>query len=225
MAEPKSGDDGTKSTIDHYSRIFLHNPLHDYESVWWIAVWFVFHCKPAGVADSVMEEARWEVDRDRILTLSLASVIRRACRLLPPVLRPLGEVLVRMRRILVRAYRSFEESFDGSGMLSVFEELKPCLQNLAELARGLVVAPPVLPRKLNIEELEFGAAALEGKWGQWGQQAIEQGGAGGSPMAVDDPSVGAEQDSVLGKRRRADSLPQVDSVLREKPEHEATAEP
>jgi len=136
------GDDGTESTIDHDSRIFLHNPLHDYESVWWIAVWFVFYCKPVGVADSVMEEARQEAVRSRTSTF-VSGFVKRACSLLPPVLRPLGKVLVKMRHILVRAYWSFEESFDGSRMLSVFEELKPCLRNLVELAQGLTSMPSV----------------------------------------------------------------------------------
>jgi len=104
-----------------------------------------------------------------------------------------------MRDILVRAYQSFEESFDGSKVLAIFQKLKPCLQNLAELAQGLAVAPPVLRRKLNIEEAEFDAVALERERGQ--------------------------RDLVLGKRVRADSLPQVDRVLRrERFEHEATAQ-
>jgi len=164
------GDDGTKSAVERANRIFAHNPLHDYESVWWIAVWFVFYCKPVGVADSMMDEARRGVDKSRTSTFSMGT-IRQSCRLLPPVLQPLGEVLVMMRGVLVCAYRSFEESFDDSGMLSVFEKLKPRLQDLARLARGLAVTPPVMCRKLNIEEAEFGAVALEG---ERDQQAMEQ---------------------------------------------------
>jgi len=49
---------------------------------------------------------------------------------------------VEFRDILVRAYRSFEESFDSSKVLAIFEELKPCLQNPVEPAQGLAVAPP-----------------------------------------------------------------------------------
>jgi len=200
-AGPRRGRLGppTGSTVKYTSRAFVQNPLHDYESAWWIAVWFVFHCKPEGVADSVMKKARRDVDRNHSSTFVLGT-IERSCDLLPPVLQPLGGVLVEMRDILVRAYRSFEKSFDDSKMLSVFEELKPCLQNLVELAQGLAAAPPALRWKLDIEELEFDAVALERERGQQGQQAIEQeGGAEGQPMAVDDPSVGAETgDLVLG---------------------------
>ena len=35
-------------------RAFLHNPLHDYESVWWTAVLFIFSSKPKGVPEDVM---------------------------------------------------------------------------------------------------------------------------------------------------------------------------
>ena len=184
-------------------RIFIYNPLHDYESVWWTAVWFVFHCKPEGVADGVMEKARRTLYENRT-TAFASNRFLRIRKLLPPVLQPLAQVLAEMMTILVDAYRSFEETFDGSKMLLVFESLEPRLKDLVRLARDLVVAPRAVHHKLNIEA-EFDAVAPEGERDQRGQQAIEQeGGAEGQPMAVDDPFVSAEQDLVLGKRRRAD---------------------
>ena len=96
-------------------RTFLCNPLHDYESVWWTAVWYVFYCEPDGVAGRTMEEARDSVYKDRMRTFAFGG-IETSCRLLPTVLQPLGEVLVMMKGVLVDAYLSFEGSFDGSGM-------------------------------------------------------------------------------------------------------------
>jgi hypothetical protein len=116
--EPPKGHDGTiGSAVDPCDRIFLHNPLHDYESVWWIAIWFVFHCEPKGVADAVMEEARNYAFHDRTVTF-LTSGGEQAWKRLPEMLQPLGKVLVKMKRILADAYRSFEDGFDGSGMCS-----------------------------------------------------------------------------------------------------------
>ena len=200
-AGPESHDDLPTSgeTID---RVFIYNPLHDYESVWWTAVWFVFHCKPERVTDAVMEKARSTLYENRAVAFTSDRFLR-IRQLLPPVLQPLAKVLAEMKKILVGAYRSFEESFDGSEMLLVFKRLEPRLKDLVRLARDLVVAPRVVHRELGVE-VEFDAVALEGERDQRGQQAIEQeGGAEGQPMAVDDPFVGAEQDLVLGKRRRS----------------------
>ena len=51
-------EDRTRLAASVAKRTFLHNPLHDYESIWWIAVWLVCCCKPEGVADHMMKRAR-----------------------------------------------------------------------------------------------------------------------------------------------------------------------
>jgi len=95
------------------------NQLHDYESLWWIAVWFVICCKPEGVAEHAMKQTYDEAYGDRLTTLRCGGN-HRACRLLPQVVEPLAEVLGDMGDDLVRAYDSFEDSFDGSETLLVF---------------------------------------------------------------------------------------------------------
>ena len=46
------GDDVTKqAAVLGTDRTFHYNPLLDYESVWWIAVWFFFWCRPEGTTD------------------------------------------------------------------------------------------------------------------------------------------------------------------------------
>ena len=110
--------------MKHTDRIWLYNPLHDYESIWWIAVWAIFSSKPNGVANDVMEKSHYSVYRNRLSAFASATIVQ-ACKLLPDELQPLGKVLVRMRIILVHAYRSYEKSFDGSKILRVFTKLMP----------------------------------------------------------------------------------------------------
>ena len=195
---PKGGGDAIGQTVN---RIFLYNPLHDYESVWWIAVWLVFYYKPFGVADHVMKKARDAVYEDRTATF-LGGHISSACSLLPGVLRPLGEALVDMRDVLADAYRSFERSFDGSRILLVFQDLKRCLKRLMGQARGLDARPPVLKQKVNAEEVRcFDAVALGEEHGRAGRQ----------PMDIDSVQ---EEGVALGKKTREDSPLMVDRVLR-----------
>jgi len=198
--------------MKNINRIWLYNPLHDYESVWWVAVWFVFSSKPEGVPDSVMKNAHDEVYSNRFSTFGLGTIAQ-ACELLPQVLEPLGGVLVEMRNILADAYRSFEESFNGSEMLLVFGKLEPWILRLVHLAHNMDVTPVIPGMKLKTAEAEFDAVEV-GE--DEGQQAMEQeGGAGGQSVAVDDPFVSTETGgSVLGKRVWAGSSPEVDRALR-----------
>jgi len=185
---------------DDTDRIFLQNPLHDYESIWWIAVWFVFYSKPEGVADDAMEEARDHVYWNRSATL-LSDSIERARRSLPIVLKPLGEVLVKMKGLLVHAYKSFEKSFDGSEMLKIFPEVRGCLELLAKRAQGLVVTTPGFLRLSNVEVEQFNATAFG-----WERE----GGAERQPTDADRPYIGPQAgDGMLGKRTRVDFSPDI----------------
>jgi len=187
---PNGEDRAIGSTQNPTKRTFLHNPLHDYESVWWVAVWFVVYCELDGVADEVMERVRYETYKSRFLTFGMGRIIQ-ICALLPPALRPLGEVLVKMRDILVCAYRSFEETFDTSKTLLVVHELKKCLEVLKQRSHGLDIKPPAVPRTLK----EVGWLDAPGP--EEGQS-----------------KRGQDVDSVLGKRARDDSSQTIDRVLK-----------
>ena len=199
----------------HVDRVWLYNPLHDYESAWWVAVWFVFSSKPEGVTDTVMKKAYDKVYHDRTSTF-LGGMIAQTCASLPPVLQPLGDVLVKMRNVLVDAYQSFEDSFDGSETLLVFGKLAPYFLELVVIAEGLSDITPTIPdMKLKTAEAEFDAATVEEGQGQQPMEQKEE--AGEQPMAIDDPSVGAETGRrVLGKRARGGSPSQVDRALKRK---------
>ena len=122
---------------------------------------------------------------------------------LPVVLQPLGEVLATMRDALTETYESFEDSFDGSRMLLVFSELRKDLLLLENRVRGLAVEPPVQNRKLNTERVEqFDAIVLGEEQGWRGGQAVgHKERVGGQPTSIDDPPIGAQEDSTLGKRQ------------------------
>ena len=156
-----------------------------------------------------MANARDKVYKNRAMTFACGR-IRGACALLPKALQPLGIVLVEMGGILAEAYRSYEESFDGSGMLDVFPELKDGLQKLAVCAEGSGVTPPALRQNFNSEEVEpFEADVLEGEQDQ--RMAEQEGRIGEQPIDADNPFVSVQvEDVVLGKRSGADSPPSVD---------------
>ena len=122
-AELPEVDDDARTTGLLTDRIFRYTPLHDYESACWIAVWFVFWCRPEGTTDEEMRRARNPVYKNHCTTFG-ADAIRTACWLLPGILRPLGITLVEMRDTLAVAYLVFETSFDGSKILPVYRGVR-----------------------------------------------------------------------------------------------------
>jgi len=122
---------------DH--RIFLYTPLHDYESVWWIATWVIFSCRPDSTKDDAT--ARNGLFSDRASSFSLRHVFRGICGSLPKALRPLVEPLDKMRHTLLAKYWEYEESFDGSCILDVVPALIECLQDLVEAAKAIEIEP------------------------------------------------------------------------------------
>ena len=100
-----------------------------------------------------MEAALEEIYESRSTMFAL-NEIKAACKSLPKVLQPLGNILVEMRNKLVATYREFEEAFDGSKALGVFPKLRDCLRLLEELARDLDVKPPVVRQKFSADGME-----------------------------------------------------------------------
>ena len=200
-AKLSGGGEAVSKTVPPTKRIFLHNPLHDYESIWWIVIWFIFSCEPEGVSKRTMVRARNKVYKNRSATLQ-GRGINHACELLPTVLQPLGKILVEIKDTLIYAYQSFEETFDGSEMLLVFGELRGHLLALEEQAKGLT---PKLPTKS--QRLESNPAHKEGQ-GQQGQQVAEYSrGTGDQPADVDNPFTDSQAGgSLLGKRGRVAPL-------------------
>lgn len=205
-------------------RVFLYNPLHDYESIWWIAVWFLFRCKPSGVIGGAMSQAWVEICKNRSLTFVGVSEFKEIYRNLPEQLHPLGELLECMRSLLVQAYRRFEKEFDGSEMLSVAPDLSDFLWNLSERAKNLDVSIPethlVLPNRECVDEFDA-VELLETNEDQLeivGEDE-ERYGVGKEWPQPDDPFVDRPEENKAGEERtmglkRRLSSPSVDPTAR-----------
>lgn len=110
-------------------------------------------------------------------------------------------------------YRSFEESFDGSWMLSIVTEFRDMLRRLETLARGLGidVTLPGVRLGLNTTEVnQFDAVALEGEQGHWGQTEQQEQhqteGQERGEQSLDNenlPIDGQAESAVLGRPKRA----------------------
>ncbi|PSS01023.1 hypothetical protein PHLCEN_2v4075 [Hermanssonia centrifuga] len=106
---------------------FRYNPIHDLESLWWIAVYFIFTTEVINYAD--MDERGQARQRalDKHVTILFCDFKERQldmidernerftsrCRCLHPFIRPIGEDLERVRIGLAMIYRQCEQR-DGS---------------------------------------------------------------------------------------------------------------
>ena len=125
-------------------RIFLYTPLHDYESVWWIATWIIFRCRPKSLDPDELDYLTqlressmvriFDDKTDREHTIMVPGVFSTLKRSLPPILHPLFEILEVFRQELVRVYQEYEEPFDGSAILRNVECFHLCLEELARAA-------------------------------------------------------------------------------------------
>ncbi|KAF9645745.1 hypothetical protein BDM02DRAFT_3119739 [Thelephora ganbajun] len=100
--------------------------------------------------------------------------------------------------LLADAYKSFEKSFDGSGVF-IFPELRSCLQRPMDCAQDLTPIPTILHQRLNAEVKDFDAVAFEEEQSQRGHQAAEQEGAGVQPTDADDPFVNSHRGRCIGE--------------------------
>ena len=148
----ESGTDDEE--MDETNRIWLHNPLHDYESIWRIAVWFLFTSKLEGVDENDMRQAHSTVFQDRPIIFAFGK-FRNTRRLLPEILHPIWWALELMRRKLIRAYLAFEKSFNGSEIEGLYMGLAPYLAKAMLRAGELNAKPNVLSTKLEGAEVEF----------------------------------------------------------------------
>lgn len=158
-------------------RIFLHNPLHDYESVWWIAIWVLFRCKPESLnseepEDSQMRAMEEIFGKHRTTVMIASGPFNHYKKFLPDILHPLFEILEAFRGVLIMAYQDYERSFDGSSILSKAEHFHRCLGALANRADKVklcdfpllpTLQPPPLDRSLVIPEESSEGSSTEGR--------------------------------------------------------------
>jgi hypothetical protein len=95
---------------------FTYNPLHDLESIWWVATFFLFHHFPTGGHDRHLLDI--DVDKlfptsdqsSRMLAFTLDDLFEEMVGHLPIDLQMHGNALEICRQILLRAYRSAEST-------------------------------------------------------------------------------------------------------------------
>jgi len=169
-----------------------------------------------------MKRAHRSVFGDRALAFALG-LIEDFCTLLPEVLQSLGDVLVEMRGILVDAYQSFEEAFDGSKVLPIFPELRSRLQLLVERAHGLDVTLPATPQILNEEDMKQldeikGQGDQDQKEDQKEEDQEEGSGVGRQSMDPVNPFLSKEEGGsfTLRKRPLVGSPPKAGSAFQRK---------
>lgn len=119
-------------------RIFLYTPLHDYESVWWIATWAVFSCTLNTTKGD--ETARNKLFSDRAGSFSHHDFAEYGS-FLAKELHPLVDILEKMRLTLVSSYVTYEDDFDGSHILDVVPDLVACFRDLVEAAKAIEIKP------------------------------------------------------------------------------------
>ena len=142
----RSPDSGNTERKAAPLRTFLYTPLHDYESVWWIATWVLFKCRPKSLGPEELDYTTQsqhpsifydKADREHaILAPGVFIALKES---LPRTLHPLFEILEVFRKNLVRVYREYEESFDGSVILRNVEVFQLCLEKLAKAATKIEI--------------------------------------------------------------------------------------
>ena len=177
-------------------RIFLYTPLHDYESIWWIATWVLLRCHPMSLtseeSDLLVQSRESPVLRifddgtDREHAIMAPGVFLTLKESLPRILHPLFEILEVFREELVRVYREYEESFDGSIILRNVENFHLCLEELAKVAAQLEILD--FPRTSTIDPSTM-------------KLDVSRGADGGQDEAVANALRGAPNDLVVSARQ------------------------
>ncbi|KAF7799149.1 hypothetical protein EIP86_010380 [Pleurotus ostreatoroseus] len=153
------GDDPTDGT-DASDYSFLYNPLHDLESVWWLAVYFLL--KREAVINGSMAENSTEAERQirdlfgrrtgRVEFFRNDRDFKKLASVVHPVLRPAVARLDEIRKHLIRAYQTAEQ--EGLGAKAVTIDVSKCtlydymglaLQKIADISRkaNIILRPRV----------------------------------------------------------------------------------
>ena len=129
---------------------FRYNPLHDMESLWWIAIYFTFKREVNDGADPLHKPQALRAqhafamdifhgDHDRKHSLLLGQInLMDKLQYLHPVMRPLGKMLEGLRRRLLAAYYDAEDdltSIDYRAADSLHEHFISTFTRIAQSRR------------------------------------------------------------------------------------------
>lgn len=123
----QDAQEDTQEDEDLEEPLFRYNPLHDLESVWWVAVYFLVTRDVTKVGEEQPSERSlsdinaqqqwasdifWHGDR-RFCVMRGAFYFRQQGKCLHPSLHPLMAIFDKARRCLVRGYTAAEENMDN----------------------------------------------------------------------------------------------------------------
>ncbi|KAJ3554522.1 hypothetical protein NM688_g3064 [Phlebia brevispora] len=125
----------------HPRRLFRYNPLHDLESVFWIATYCLFQCPAEGISRATAEQQAKTVnrvlyDRDHhCAIIRLDGEFEQDLASLPPSLRELGRILETLRSKLTARYYAAEKdraSITSSVAAGLHDEFADILDSIFE---------------------------------------------------------------------------------------------
>lgn len=125
-----------------------YNPLHDMESLWWIAVYFVLKRQvytktPRDQDEHVSQEQRmyasklfWgELESDRLGAMTVDGSFYVHARPLHPAIQPVVDSLEKLRRLLVQAYETVEQDPPSIDHTSATTLYKPFAETFLRISQ------------------------------------------------------------------------------------------
>ena len=166
--DPASASQTTQYSVDGEQGEFHHNPLHDMESLWWLAVYFLFHREVISGSESKKPQSEddlraqhnnarrlFEDKVERSKALWKQGQFKSYVESLHGDVYKVGRSLDRARRTLVKAYETLEMgtetvtlSFEKIVRKGVHSEFEGIFRDAVTLVEGVRIRPlTVLPEK------------------------------------------------------------------------------
>jgi hypothetical protein len=135
---------------------FYYNPLHDLESIWWLAIWFPFNYRHKGAkSDNDLEDAHAQLDRVKMLfprcllsaqrrdQFSLDRVFMEGISCLPVSFIKTANDLELARQLLRNRFRKAErgDAIDAAAFEGVHSLLIRIFQRSMPSCKGIALQP------------------------------------------------------------------------------------
>ncbi len=219
---PYPSDSSSYRAIPQPPFPFRYNPLHDLESLWWIAVYFIFTTEVKNYAN--MDEkgkARQRRLDEHVLKLFCNFTHRKLdmmdswnerfstrCQSLHPSIRPIGEDLERARILLATTYRQCEKKYRTitlEPLEGLHDNIQKLFLSISQEIGKLPILAHVLPATNSRPECRLTPV-------QWSSSSSNNGGKRSRSDSTDDNGFPVASTSPNGKRARIEPE-QVESDL------------
>ncbi|KAJ7135382.1 hypothetical protein C8R43DRAFT_1203559 [Mycena crocata] len=133
-------DEPLRRTIDDKYTVFHHNPLHDIESTFWIALWMLIFNTPSKTLSQGQQNLQLTIFRPNANRVSILHGPMFTQNHFPAEFLPAVQKLLDLRRTLKQRYTEFEATLD-LGDLKLEQTLEIFAQSYAEAADELEDIP------------------------------------------------------------------------------------